>query len=147
MIPVFLPGRAGSFPRSPHQGLLICLKESSLIAQPGTLSSWVDVLRPETPTAPDAHAPRSTPRFAVMDLAGQRSARPSAEISEHLSHVIGGFPGLLLPTLPLIYGVFLKSSCPHTAASHPSPRLVHGSHFWHHGTLLTIKDSSGLLES
>lgn len=80
-----------------------------------------------------------------MDLAGQHSARPSAGISQHLSHVIGGFPGLLLPTLPLIYGVFLKSSYAHTAASHPSPRLVHGSHSWHHGMLPALKDSSCLL--
>lgn len=59
----------------------------------------------------------------MIDSAGQRSARPSAEISQSLSHIIGGFPGVLLPMLQLIYVAFLKSSSVHMALSHPSPDL------------------------
>lgn len=54
-----------------------------------------------------------------MDSAGKRSARPSTEMSQSLSHIIGGFP-----RLPLIHVVFLKSSSAYKAISHPSPDLA-----------------------
>lgn len=57
----------------------------------------------------------------MVDSAGQHSARPLAEISQCLSHIIGRFPGVLLPMLQLIYVAFLKSSSAHMALSHPSP--------------------------
>lgn len=60
----------------------------------------------------------------MIDSAGKRSARPSAEISQRLTHIIDGFPGVSLPMLPLICIVFLKSSYVHMAISHP-PCLVH----------------------
>lgn len=59
----------------------------------------------------------------MVDLAGGASARPSVEISQCLSHIIGGFPGVLLPTLRLIYVAFLKRSYVHRAMSRPSPGL------------------------
>lgn len=67
----------------------------------------------------------------MRDSAGKRSARPSAEISQRLTHVIGGFPGVSLPMLPLICVVFLKSSYVHMAISHPPLTCPH-SHIWHH---------------
>ena len=89
----------------------------------GHLSSWAKVLWPEIPTAHNPHAPRSPLRFSVRDSAGEGSARPSTEISQGLSHVIGGFPGKCLPRIPLIHVIFLKSSDVHMAISHPSPDL------------------------
>ena len=59
----------------------------------------------------------------MRDSAGKGSARPSTEISQGLSHVIGGFPGKCLPRVPLIHVIFLKSSDVHMAISHPSPDL------------------------
>lgn len=56
----------------------------------------------------------------MIDSAAQRSARPSAEIAQSLSHVLGGFPGVFLPMPRLIYVVFLKSSRAHMAISHGS---------------------------
>lgn len=80
-------------------------------------SSWAKVLWPKIPTAHNL----STPRSPVIDLAVAVSAWPWAEISQRLSHVIGGFPGVFLPML--IYGVFLESSYEQMAVSHCSPDL------------------------
>lgn len=135
MTPAFLAGRAGSFLRSPLQSLLICVKKSLLNCPTRHLSSWAKVLRPEIPTAHNPHAPRSPLRSSMTDSAGKCSAGPSAEISQRLSHRIGGFPGASLPMLPLICVVFLKSSCAHAAISHRPPTCPH-SHLWHHGQLL-----------
>lgn len=79
-----------------------------------TASSWVKVLRPKIPTAHNLSAPRSP----VIGLAVAVSAWPWVEISQGLSHGIGGFPGVFLPRL--IYGVFLESSYEQMAVSHRS---------------------------
>lgn len=79
-----------------------------------TASSWVKVLRPQIPTAHNLSAPRSP----VIGLAVTVSAWPWVEISQGLSHGIGGFPGVFLPRL--IYGVFLESSYEQMAVSHRS---------------------------
>lgn len=54
----------------------------------------------------------------MIDLTVTVSAWPWAEISQSLSHVIGGFPAVFLPML--IYGEFLESSYEPLALSHRS---------------------------
>lgn len=76
--------------------------------------SWAKVLWPKIPTAHNLSAPRSP----MIDLTVTVSAWPWAEISQSLSHVIGGFPAVFLPML--IYGEFLESSYEPLALSHRS---------------------------
>lgn len=95
-------------------------------------SGWAKVLWPRIPTAHNTHAPRSPLRFSVTDSAAEHSARPSPEISQSLSHIIGGFPGVLLPVLPLIHVDSFRAPM----NSFPAlPRLVHSSQVWPYGML------------